>query len=213
MKTKLLDYEGYILDVDGTLYDQRRVRLAMLGRLLSHYLRHPFQIREGIVLYRFRKMREKPEWKDSSFEALFTELESTVHIPAEQCRQVISYWMFKVPLDLLGPSAYRDVISFINKEHDAGKRVIVYSDYPAEDKLKAMGVACDNMYSFGCGGIDEQKPSPRVMEKIVRETDIRPDRLLYIGDRDEKDGTSARLANMDYCDIQEFRRRLKERAG
>lgn len=209
MKKNRSVYEGYVLDVDGTLYDQRRVRLTMLGRLLSHFLLHPLQIREGIALYHFRKLREKPEWKDSSFEELFSELERTVRIPAERCAKVIQYWMFQVPLDLLSKFAFRDVIAFINRLHSEGKRVIVYSDYPAEEKLKVLGLVCDSMYAFGLDDIDEQKPSPRVMKRIMREIEISPDNLLYIGDRDEKDGASAELAGMDYCDIKTFRKKLK----
>lgn len=202
-------YDGYILDVDGTLYDQRRVRLAMLCRLASHYLRHPLQLREGLALYRFRRLREMPAWKDSSFDELFAELEKSVRLPAARCAQVIRYWMFQVPLDLLESFAYRDVISFVNGEHGRGKRVIVYSDYPAEEKLDVLGLCCDSMYVFGRGGVDEQKPSPRVMERILRETALAPDGLLYVGDRDEKDGASAKLAGTDYCDIRAFRKLLR----
>lgn len=48
-----------IFDVDGTLYDQRKLRLFMVRDMFNCVLRQPGRISELRILWLFRKMREK----------------------------------------------------------------------------------------------------------------------------------------------------------
>lgn len=198
--------KGFVLDVDGTLYSQKKMRIRMLGRLLAYYVPRPDRLRELYALFLFRKLREQSEWKRAGFEDLFLELEKKAKLPAARIEERIRYWMFRAPLDSIKACAFRDVIAFINRQHRDGKRIIVYSDYPAADKLKALGMAYDLVFAFEENGISEQKPSRRIMETIVSESGCRADQLLYVGDRDDRDRASAETVSMPYCDIRQFRR-------
>lgn len=199
-----------ILDVDGTLYAQRAVRVCMLFRLVSYYMCRPHRLRELLALQKFRKMREDPEWKNAGTDALCTEIGRKYALPSDRVHRTVSYWMFKNPLDLLKEHAYRDVIDFSNRLRAEGRQIYIYSDYPAEDKLQAMGVEFDRLFYYGQPEIREQKPSRTAMEYILSQIGCSPDRIVYIGDRDEKDRASADLAGIQYYDIQDFRILLKK---
>ena len=202
--------DGMIFDVDGTLYAQKQVRIGMLFRLVSYYMCRPHRLRELLSLQKFRKMREDPEWKNAGMDALCTEIGREYELPFDRVRKTIHYWMFKNPLDLLERYAYRDVIDFSNRLHAEGRHIYIYSDYPAEDKLLAMGMEFDRLFYYGQAEIREQKPSRTAMEYILSQIDCSPNRMIYVGDRDEKDMASADIADVQYYDIRDFRILLKK---
>ena len=43
--------KGFVLDVDGTLYSQKKMRIRMLGRLLAYYVPRPDRLRELYALF------------------------------------------------------------------------------------------------------------------------------------------------------------------
>ena len=53
--------------------------------------------------------------------------------------------------------------------------------------------------------INEQKPSLRAMNYIISQNpSLSVEDYLFVGDRNDRDGASAQLVNMDYCDIKQF---------
>ncbi len=203
--------KGYVLDVDGTLYSQKKMRIKMGARLLSFYILRPHRIKELYALKIFRNLREKDEWKRASFEELYLEIKKKTSLSLIRIEKSIQYWMFQAPLDIIKSCSYQNVISYINEQHHNRKKVIVYSDYPATEKLKAIGMEYDLVFAFGADGIDEQKPSLQIMKAIVSKSGYTANQLLYVGDRDDRDKVSAELVNMPYCDIQQFRQQLTNR--
>lgn len=204
---------GIIFDVDGTLYSQKKVRLSMFIRLLFYYLIRPIRIREILVVSKFRRLREASQWKDAELGAICQHLSETFSMRYERVKKTIEYWMFKNPLDLLCKYAYRDVVAFANHAKDKGLSVIIYSDYPADDKLEVLGMPYDKVFCFGQPNVDEQKPSEKVMKYIISACGVSPERLLYVGDRDDKDRVSADLVRIRYFDVQELRKQLRMDKG
>ena len=51
--------KAVIFDVDGTLYDQRKLRLCMVREMFNCVLWQPGRIAELRILWLFRRMREK----------------------------------------------------------------------------------------------------------------------------------------------------------
>ena len=200
--------KGFVFDVDGTLYSQKKMRIKMGVRLLSFYMLRPHRIKELYALKIFRNLREKDEWKRAGFEELYLEIQKKTSLPLTRIEKSIQYWMFQAPLDIIKSCSYQNVISYINEQHHNQKKVIVYSDYPAADKLKAIGMEYDLVFAFGSDGIDEQKPSLQIMKAIVSKSGCTADQLLYVGDRDDRDKASAESVNMPYCDIRQFRQQL-----
>lgn len=193
--------DGYILDVDGTLYSQTKLRCAMIWRLLKYYILRPLRFRELLIINSFRKVRNDPENKAATIDELYGKVAVRTRLPESSVAEVIQKWMFEVPLDLIRRYAYKELTAFINHQHMNGKKVAVYSDYPAEDKVKAAGLECDVFFISNCGGLTEQKPSPSDAGLILDTMELSPASILYIGDREDKDKASADLMKVRYCDV------------
>ena len=198
--------KGFIFDVDGTLYSLKKMRIRMLGLLLSYYCVRPHRLKELYALFLFRMMREKSEYKGTSFEELYLKIEKKISLPAKEIEKCIQYWMFQAPLNILPTCAYQNVIAFINKQYREGKQIIIYSDYQATEKLQAIGVEYDLVFSFGQNGVSEQKPSIDIMKMILAKSGHTSEQILYVGDRDDRDRISAGMVHIPYCDIKQFRR-------
>lgn len=205
----VLNKKGFIFDVDGTLYDQRSMRIKMLFRLIFFYIFHLRAVKELLAVYLFRKCREKEKYRTYSMEDLYSVVADRLNMKAEAVSFSIQKWMFGVPLEIIGESSYGEVIAFAKEMHQMGKKVIIYSDYPALEKLSALEMPYDHVFVSGKENLSELKPSRIAMEYILHDTGFSADDLMYIGDRNEKDGVSAKMVNISYCDIQNFRKILK----
>ena len=84
---------------------------------------------------------------------------------------------------------------------EKGITIGVYSDYPGEDKLSAMGLDADLVIDSTQPDIDRLKPDPAGLLYLCRHFGYRPEECLFIGDRDERDGACARNAGMPYLII------------
>ena len=87
---------------------------------------------------------------------------------------------------------YRDgeLIDWLKSAMDSGCIVIVYSDYPVQEKLIALGFTPNQAYS--AEDIGSMKPDATGIVRVLCEQGIEPERCVVIGDREEKDGLLAR---------------------
>ena len=72
------------------------------------------------------------------------------------------------------------------------------SDYPAADKLGALGLEVDLQVSAIDDEVERLKPHPRGLQHVLELAGIEPDRTVMIGDRLERDGECARRAGTKY---------------
>ncbi len=196
--------EVFIFDVDGTLYSQRKMRLKMALSLLFFYLFRFWRLKELLLLKAFRKVREKEEFRTENFESQLFAACQKVDIDTSKGKAIIENWMFKKPLEIIKSCSFENLISFIEQVQKQGKQIIIYSDYPAFEKLEALGIKASSIFTPEAEEIGELKPSKKAMSFIMSTISKQKENILYIGDRDEKDGTSAALAEIDYCDIRKF---------
>lgn len=206
----IYEKKAVIFDVDGTLYNQSHMRIYMFIRLVSFYSLHLKSIKELIAIYYFRKLREEEKYRASGIEKITEIVAERLHIKTDIVASAIKKWMFEIPLDVINKCSYSDVISCARKFRDAEKKIIIYSDYPAEEKLSALEIPYDYIFVSGEGYLQELKPSIHAMKHILHSTELSPNEIIYIGDRDEKDGTSAKLVGIQYCDIHHFRRLISK---
>ena len=199
---------GFIFDVDGTLYSQPRMRGMMFVKLFSHYAIRPWKWKELYAIWFFRKCREKAQYRSFSMKRLYATVARQAGMCAEDVESVIHRWMFEVPLDVLRCCSFPNVISFIRRMYAEGKKIVIYSDYPAMEKLSVLDVPFHFLFVSGESGLPALKPCAQAMRYIVDKTGLSPQTLLYIGDREEKDGRSARLIPIDYLDVREFQKRI-----
>lgn len=204
--------KAYIFDVDGTLYSQRKMHFIMAYNLFTYYIRHIKNCSEIAMVLQFRYLREKEEYKTASIETLIKIIADSQKANVNYVQSVIRNWMFDRPAEYLMKCAYKDVLEFIENVIRQGAVVVIYSDYPAKNKLHALRVMPDYVFSSEDSQIHELKPSKRTMKYILEVINIPKEQILYIGDRDEKDGSSAKYAEIPYVNIHKFRKYLKRMA-
>ena len=186
-----------VFDVDGTLYDQRRLRLGMLRQLLGH----TWQTRSLdplLTLRTFRRVREAlGEQARADFMTLqYAQTASRHGKTPGAVRALTDEWMEQRPLPLLAACRYAHVAEVFAGLRAAGKRVAAFSDYPAAAKLAALGLRADVVVCATDAGIARLKPDPAGLLAILRQTGVAPERALMIGDRFDRDAVAAARAGM-----------------
>ena len=196
----LLDWKEIdlvVFDVDGTLYDQRRLRLAMLRRLLAA----TWQTRSLDTLRTLRTFRQVREALGDRPEADFVRLQyartAAKHYKTEhEVRALTHEWMERQPLPLLAGCRYPHLDALFAGLRGAGKQIAVFSDYPAIDKLAALGLQAAPVVCATDAGVARLKPDPAGLLAILRCTGVDAARALMIGDRFDRDGMAASRAGM-----------------
>ncbi len=199
-KHKIADYGAYIVDVDGTLYFKRPMQLRMAYQLVLYYAFHFFKAKELLLLSDYRKMRDKDEISDKEgFESIIIEKLSQKHgFSVKRTSEIIEKWILKKPIDTLFGCRDKQLIEFLKQQKNMGKKVFIYSDYPAAEKCRALGVEADGIYWPDKERITVLKPSAQGINYIINENRLDKNDVLFIGDRYEKDGKCAENGGVDY---------------
>jgi HAD superfamily hydrolase (TIGR01549 family) len=194
--------EAVVFDVDGTLYRQRPLRRAMALRLLgAHALRPLAGLSTLRILSAYRRaqeiLRDGPADGDLAGAQLRFAVEQT-GAGAEQVQACVARWMERSPLDLLGRYAQPGIAGFVRGLRARGLKLGVLSDYPAEAKLEALGLAglFDVVLCAQDPRVGVFKPNPRGILAVLALLGVEPRRALYIGDRAEVDAAAARAAGV-----------------
>ena len=202
-----MKYRALVLDLDGTLYCQFPVRAIMALRLAGYYLLRPHRIREVLLLRKYRQLREelyRAECEDFAAQQV-REAARSCGIDAEQAERVITSWMIHKPLKVIEIFRRRKLVDAVKKFQQSGGMVVVYSDYPVKEKLEALKLKPDYSYWSNDGFINCMKPNPDGLKKIIAALGLDRAEILYIGDREDKDGMCARNAGVAYIDVRNFR--------
>lgn len=196
MRRNIKDYRLYVFDLDGTLYDQPKLRLIMAMRLMLYYMCHPFSVKELLILQHFRKVKDT--WTGSSSEEeIYKRVADDKKTSPDKVAGIVKKWIYDNPLSALKSASDEHLAKWIAYLRKEGKKVVVLSDYPTKDKLNALGITVDGQYGPDDERLSELKPSPKGLQIIMQDTGISAEDILMIGDRDEKDGASARAAGVD----------------
>lgn len=182
-------------DVDGTLYDQRALRPRMARDLLLQVLRRR-ELRPLSVVARYRRLREAlGDAEAADFEArLLSETAAASHCTEAEVRAIVAEWVEQRPLPYLARCRYAGVAELFDGLRRHGKRIGVLSDYPARDKLAALGLQADVVVSANDADVGLLKPHPRGLQHLMQQAAASPAGTLLIGDRVERDGLAARRA-------------------
>ena len=184
-----------VFDVDGTLYRQRPLRLRMARDLLLHTLlkRDPNVI---AVLSRYRRIRERLGDEETvDFErALIAQTAAATANTPDSVRAIVSEWIDQRPLKYLAACRYPGLPQLFAGLRRSGKSIGILSDYPAEAKLKALGLTAHHVVFAGDEGIGLLKPHPRGLASLITAAGIEPHQTMVIGDRVDRDGLVARRA-------------------
>jgi HAD superfamily hydrolase (TIGR01549 family) len=197
-----------LFDFDGTLYAQLPLRIAMAGEMAiasagTLFSRGP---RVPRVIATFRKTRERlrnephgePDGKPPIVTRQYTAVAETLSVSPAEVERIVDEWMYRRPLKWLKYCRRRGLVDVLDWLELRGLRKGVLSDYPAVDKLAALGLAgrFDPVVSATDPDVNALKPNPRGYVAAARRWDLDPSEILYVGDRIEVDAAGARAAGM-----------------
>lgn len=190
-----------IFDVDGTLYDQSKLRKKMLLELIRYYIFKPWRFKDLLIVYHFRKEREKKAGQqiDNLQEEQFNWCAEKINVPLSRIKEVVNKWIFNFPIKYLKESKYPDVNSFFSKLKDNGILTAIYSDYDSKLKLDSMDLSANLLVSSTDRDINAMKPLPNALNYILSKLNIEDkSKCLFIGDRQELDGACAERAGIPF---------------
>lgn len=199
----LLEFKVIVFDVDGTLYDQKKLRIKMFQKLISYYLLHPWMLKDLLILKEFRKQRElkADEGADDLANSQYKWVSKRMGLPIERVFRVIHRWIYCEPLKYLGKYKYPGLDILMDEIRKKGMLIVIFSDYPAIEKLRALKIPYDYAFCTTDKNIDRLKPDSKGLLMIMKACDVLPNECLFIGDRDDRDGECARRVGMPYIVI------------
>lgn len=186
-----------VFDVDGTLYDQRALRQRMLIDIIRHSLASR-SLATLHVLRIYRALREMigDEEIYGFDDVLLERTAQKARVDKASVQVIVDEWIHRRPLAYLRACRYPGVKELFVALRESGKKIGVFSDYPALDKLDAMGLEADFVTNAADPNIGILKPHPRGLETIIAAAGVSPLETLMIGDRIERDGEAARRAGV-----------------
>jgi phosphoglycolate phosphatase/putative hydrolase of the HAD superfamily len=197
--------KALIFDVDGTLYEQGPVRRAMLFRLVRAHLTSPRQgwlTFEALQAYRNAQemLRTTGHKSDDIASTQLLLAAEQVGARVEIISSFVARWMEQEPLSVVASAVRKGILEFLRNAKRHGLLLAVYSDYPADRKLAAMGMAefFDVAVTAQDRGIQRFKPDPTGLEVTLRRLGARNNEAIYIGDRPDVDAVAASRAGMRY---------------
>jgi len=186
-----------VFDVDGTLYNQRGLRLRMLREMLRAALRDR-DVEFIRILSAYRRVRE--ELGDSRLEDFETVLTSRtaayVGCSEERVLCTAGEWLERRPLPHLIHYRYPRLPELFRALRREGKRIGIFSDYPATEKIAALGLAADFVVCATDKEVGVLKPHSKGLEVLMARANVSPAQTIMIGDRPERDGLAAQGANV-----------------
>jgi FMN phosphatase YigB (HAD superfamily) len=203
-----------IFDVDGTLYNQAKLRRIMLLKLLQYYLSHPRQILDLKIIRNFRRERERRAFQVVSNleKAQYSWTAQVSKVSPERVYKVVQKWIFDFPLKYLFSCRYPGVMLLFNHLSHQGILIGIFSDYPAQEKLNALKLHSDCIVCATDQNIGRLKPNPKGLLAVAEQLGIPIEFCLFIGDREDRDGECARRAGMPYliCSGEAFYNSLNQ---
>ena len=191
-------HDAWLVDLDGTLYAQTPVRLAMAAELTL------FGFRAVRVLKRFRREHERVRELELEGDPFRLQLERTAEAlgePATLVEARVRDWMIERPAKWLALFRRRALLREIGAFHASGGRTALVSDYPARRKLEALCATplFDVIVASGePDGPSRLKPHPSGMLRAAAALGVAPARCLVLGDRPDADGLAASSAGMAF---------------
>lgn len=191
---------AWLVDLDGTLYRALPVKLLMAAELAVGGWR------AAPLLRRFRHehewLREDPPPAGVSPYAV--QLERTAAAAGTtvpDLERAVEEWMIRRPGKWLRLFRRRGLLAEIAAFRDSGGKTALVSDYPAREKLRALGAEAlfDTVVANGeADGPPGLKPSPDGFLLAAERLGVVPEACLVVGDRDDADGEAARRAGMAF---------------
>jgi HAD superfamily hydrolase (TIGR01549 family) len=194
-------YSAWLVDLDGTLYAQRPVQLAMAAEVAL------FGWSSLRILRHFRRQQEELRALELEGDPFRLQLDRTAELLGESAERIetrVRHWMIERPAKWLTLFRRRALLREIAAFRAAGGRTALVSDYPARQKLEALGATGLFEVVVASGEPDgprRLKPHPGGFLLAAAVLGVEPADCLVIGDRADADGLAASAAGMAFRQI------------
>lgn len=203
--------KGVLFDVDGTLYHQTLLRPIMIFLLVLLNIHNPKELfRKAKVIAFYRKAQENLRHSfHGSSNCSSKQIDLAINNTGESYAYIsktIMEWFEKRSLLFLRLCRRRGLNFVLNQLYQNGFKLGVFSDYPAQDKLRALRVY--EYFSIIVSENDPEvkgfKPKTNGFAVVARRMRLEPFEILYVGDRAEVDGVGASEAGMPVIILKSF---------
>lgn len=191
-------HAAWLVDLDGTLYAQKPVQLAMGAEVAL------LGWSALAILRRFRRELEEVRRLELEGDPYMLQVERTAEaLGASKARveAAVQDWMIERPGKWMSLFRRRSLLDEIRDYRATGGRTALVSDYPARRKLVALGASAlfDVVVAPGePDGPVRLKPHPGGVLRAAAALGVDPGRCLMIGDRLDTDGAVAKNAGMAF---------------
>ncbi len=195
-----------IFDIDGTLYFQPGIRLLMAFELFVTVILQPRRWQIVRIVKEFRNARENQLLSsiDPIDLQLYRLVANRLGCSEDIVRSTVEEWIMIRPLKYLPWFKFNDIDDFLNNLRNRGILIATFSDYPSEDKLKALGLVFNVNVSATDTEVNALKPNPMGIKILLEKLCCSPSNTLVIGDRFDKDGQCAAFAGASYFIKKKF---------
>jgi len=108
----------------------------------------------------------------------------------------VGEWLERRPLRHLIRYRYPRLPELLQALRKRGKRIGIFSDYPADKKLEALELEADIVVCSSDKDVGVLKPHARGLQVLMARAAANPAETILIGDRPERDGLAAQAANV-----------------
>ena len=199
-------YDAFIIDFDGTLYYKLPLKIGMFIRIVAYLILHPYKYKDILIIKEYRVMRKKRIYADSTnfYHEQYKYLANKYNYDINYIKDIINKWMFIIPKRYINKYQNKKLIKIINDMYELNKKIIIYSDYPIEDKISVLNVKYHYLFSSNDEIIKCMKPDSRGLKNIIKLIDIDKKKILYIGDDNYLDGECAKNSSISFINVRDI---------
>ena len=186
-----------VLDLDGTLYDKH----GLAARLVRHlWWCLPLLAAERLVRRNMHYVQFASE--EEFFDCFFSQM-SRGHLfgPALAARWYHHVYM-PTMVKLIGKTCKtrHEALAIISECKQRGIKMAIYSDYGCvEEKLKALDIDSQQFdLLIAAPQLGALKPSETSARRVLELLDADPETTLFVGDREDTDGASAKAVGAQF---------------
>lgn len=194
------DCKTVIFDVDGTLYDKTGIAQKMVRRL---WWCLPLLMAERLA----RKNMHYVQYAsaDEFFGAFFYQM-ARGHWWGPKIAEEWYHYIYMPAMVRIIRKYYRpreDVMAIVAECRKRGLQMVIYSDYGAViEKLEALGIDPSPFdLIISAPELGALKPSESCAERLLEMLEADPRTTLFVGDREDKDGASAKAVGAMYLKV------------
>lgn len=199
-KNVLNGVQTVVLDLDGTLYDKTGLARRMVRRL---WWCLPLLAAERLARRNMHYVQYASE--EEFFEAFFTHMSRghwwSIQMAATWYNTVYMPAMIRLIHRYHKPCS--EVMALVEEAKAKGLQLAIYSDYGCVvEKLEALGIDPKPFeLLIAAPQLGALKPSEPCARRMLEMLGAKPETTLFVGDRDDKDGASARAVGAKFLQI------------